>query len=75
MKCELQSWYKHKAVIKFLFHRGIKHIEIFCRLNVVYCDEIMEVSEVRAWACKTNAGPTGPINLLDKLLSGNPKMQ
>ncbi len=48
VKYKPQSWYKQKAVIKFLTHKGIKCIEIFCRFKVVYGDKTMDVSEVRA---------------------------
>ncbi len=73
VKQEPQSQYKQqKAVIEFLTNEGIKLIELFCRLKVVYSDETMDVSNVWAWARKANAGP---INLFDKPCSGYPKMR
>ncbi len=72
MKYELQSWYKQKAVIEFLTHKGIKPIEIFPRFEVVYGDETMDVIKVWAWARKATAGS---INLFDEPHSGCLKMQ
>lgn len=35
-KCDQQSQYKQKAVIEFLTHEGIRLIQIFQRLKVIF---------------------------------------
>lgn len=63
---------KQRAVIEFLSCEGVQPIEIHRRLEAVYGDETMDVSNVRKWVLRAKSSERGQMNIHDAERPGRP---
>ncbi len=65
-------WYKQKAVIEFLHHKGVRLIEIQRCLKMISSDQTLDVSKVRY---RLHMAIVGPQKIFDNARSDWPKLR
>ena len=69
----LPVWLKQRAVIEFLVAEGCTQKQIHSRLQIVYGNETIDVSNVCRWVASAKNVNRGLLPILDKSRSGCPK--